>query len=396
LNQTNVIIFPGEKLKVKRQAVFHFRRHGKDQETSDTQTPTLRPAHFSFLRKKKVKLEGIYTFANQLSVLLESGVPLLSALSILEEQSGNAFFKTVIFEVKENIRKGGTLHQSFAHYPNIFPGLMVSMVKAAEIGGNLPDILRQTAGYLEEQDKLNKKLKAAIVYPKFVFYFFIVLLAGIIFFLIPNFKETFADFGMQLPAPTQMLVNGSQFLMDHFIVESLLILAGFITLKKLKQTEQGLYIIDKIKLTFPIVGNIVHKSTLSKFCRTLKILVRSGVSLVDSLAIAAETAQNKLFSLAISAVKINVIEGTALSNALERQAIFPQMVVKMIATGEEAGSLEKMLKNISDLYDTDVNSKIIALTSIIEPIMMVVLGILTVLVIIALYLPIFNMSNIIY
>jgi len=390
LRQANVTIYAGGRLKITRQTKTF--RTGKGKTSASANLSAIRQ-FFTLTRNNKVKLDEIHTLIYQLAVLLESGVPLLSALSLLGEQNQNSKLKAILSEVHEAVRGGATLTQALAKYPETFPGLMLSMVKAAEVGGRLPDVLRQTAVYLEEQDKLDKKLKAATVYPRFVFFFFMTLMVGIIFGLIPKFEETFADFGMELPAPTRILMTVSRFAVDHILMEILLIVAGGIAYHRFKRSERGIYFFDKLKLAIPLMGEVTHKATLSKFCRTLRTLLSSGVSLVQALEIAGETAQNSLFTRAIEDVKCAVTGGSALAAALELQAVFPPMITKMVATGERAGSMEKMLKNVSDLYDTDVSSKIASITSVIEPVLMVALGFMAVVVILALYLPIFQMTS---
>ncbi len=342
---------------------------------------------------KPVKREEVYVFANQLAVLLDAGVSMLSALSILYQQTQDARFRKVIAHLQEEINAGATVTKAFSSLPNIFPQLFVSLIRAAEVGGQLPQILRLVSHYLQEQDKVDKKLKSAIVYPKFVFGFFMVVLMGILFGLVPKFEETFKSFGSELPAPTQLLLDFSRFAFDNLVFGILGIVASFISYKRFKKTDAGRLFFDKIKLRIPVVGDLTQKAALSKFCRTLKILMQSGVPLVESLEIAGETTENILFTNALKNIKQGVIGGQSLSKKMNEFAIFPAMVVKMIATGEESGSLGKMLKSISELYDTHVETKIAGLTTIIEPALMIGIGIVVVIVILALYLPIFNMGN---
>jgi len=346
-----------------------------------------------FISGKPVKREEVYVFANQLAVLLDAGVSMLAALSILYQQTQDARFRKVIAHLQQEINAGATVTKAFSSLPNIFPHLFVSLIRAAEVGGQLPQILRLVSHYLQEQDKVDKKLKSAIVYPKFVFGFFMVVLIGILFGLVPKFEETFKSFGSELPAPTQLLLDFSRFASDNLIFGILGVVAFIISYKRFKKTDAGRLFFDKMKLRIPVVGDLTQKAALSKFCQTLKILMQSGVPLVESLDIAGETAENVLFTNALKNIKQGVIGGQSLSKEMSQFAIFPAMVVKMIATGEESGSLEKMLKSISELYDTHVDTKIAGLTSIIEPVLMIGIGLIVVIVIFALYLPIFNMGN---
>ncbi len=342
---------------------------------------------------KPIKLEEVYVFANQLAVLLEAGLSMLAALSILYQQTEDARFRKVIAQLQEDINAGASVTKAFSAVPNTFPHLFVSMIRAAEVGGQLPQILRLISQYLQDQDEVDKKLKSAIVYPKFVFGFFMLVLIGILFGLVPKFEETFSTFGSELPAPTQLLLDFSRFAFDNLVFGILGIVASFISYKRFKKTDAGRLFFDKMKLRIPVVGDLTQKAALSKFCRTLKILMQSGVPLVESLEIAGETTENILFTNALKNIKQGVIGGQSLSKKMNEFAIFPAMVVKMIATGEESGSLGKMLKSISELYDTHVETKIAGLTTIIEPALMIGIGIIVVIVILALYLPIFNIGN---
>ena len=344
---------------------------------------------------KKIKAEEIYSFANQLSMLLEAGVPLINSLAILSQQTENASFKRVIERVTDDINKGSNFTQAFAQHPKTFPTLFVAMMRAAEKGGEMVAVLKQLSVYMEQQHKLNEKIKAATVYPKFVFFFFTFVLMGIVFGLVPKFQDIFADFGAELPMPTQILMDISEFAKDNLLFEALAIGALVILFKKFKKTRQGELVLDKIKLMLPVVGDLVSKTALSRFSRTLSILIRSGVSLVDALDISSATTQNVHFVNALRNIKSGVISGESLSKMLSQHAVFPIMVVSMISTGEQSGSLDKMLSSISNLYDTHVDSKISGLSSIIEPVLMVGLGILALVVIIALYLPIFFMGEVI-
>ncbi|MCG8608684.1 type II secretion system F family protein [bacterium] len=344
---------------------------------------------------KKVKTEELYTFANQLSTLLSAGVPLLTALQILSEQTENKLFKKTIEDIEDSINAGSTLTQAIGRHPRIFPKLFVSMVRAAEKSGQMAEILGQLSNYLKQQHKIRKKVKAATAYPKFIFFFFLIVLAGIIFGLVPRFKSVFESFGATLPLPTQILLTASHLAREYLLYEVLIIVALIVLYKRFKKTPKGELVLEMGKMKLPIVGDLVKKSAISKFCRTLAMLIRSGVSLVDALDIAGATTESIHFTKAIQNVKSGVLGGESLQARLKQHAIFPIMVVSMVATGEQSGSLDQMLNGISDLYDTNVDTKITGLSSILEPALMIGLGVVALIVIIALYLPIFFMSNVI-
>lgn len=343
--------------------------------------------------KTKIKLEEIYVFANQFSTLLDAGVPLITSLSILVQQTENEDFKIIIEKNVQDINEGATLSQSISKYPNVFSNLFVSMVRAAEKGGNMAQVLKQLSHYLREQYELERRIKAAIVYPKFVFFFFVFVLLAIVFGLVPKFKSIFESFNAQLPLPTQILLNISEFAKSHLISEIVIIIFVVFLFKHYKKTKSGRYFMDKMILKIPLVGDLIVKSSLSKFCRTLSVLMQSGASLADSLDIAGNTTQNILFNQAFQNVKKGIMEGRSIQRNLSENPIFPPLMVKMVSVGEESGNLDKMLNKISEMYDAHVDSKISGLSSIIEPALMVGLGATALVVIIALYLPIFKISG---
>ncbi len=347
-----------------------------------------------FQGNKTVKTEELYTFANQLATLLNAGVPLVSCLTILTQQTENKFFKSVIEKISVDVRSGYSLTHAFSKFPKIFPSLFTSMVRASEKGGNMAKVLKQLAVYLEEQNKMAKKIKSAMVYPKFVSGFFGLVLCAVLFGLVPKFEAIFAGFDAELPKPTQLLMALSDFLKDYLIFEIIFTAVLFFSFKQFKKTETGRYILDKAFIRLPVIGEVVVKSILSKFCRTFSILLQSGVSIIDSIDIAGSTTNNVHFTDAFQKVKQGVLGGETLNSKMGQNSIFPPMVVSMIATGEQSGALDNMLNSVSELYEEHVNLKISGLTSIIEPVMMVALGVVALIVIIALYLPIFHMGSV--
>jgi len=393
---SNFNVQPGRRLNLSKEnskSIFSRPKGTDGQLNKASGLSAFVKTNSKFISTKPVRREEVYVFANQLAVLLDAGLSMLAALSILYQQTEDARFRKVIAHIQEDINAGATVTKAFSSLPDVFPQLFVSMIRAAQVGGQLPQILRLVSHYLQEQDEVDKKLKSAIVYPKFVFIFFMLVLMGILFGLVPKFEETFKSFGSELPAPTQLLLDFSRFAFDNLVFGIVGIVASFISYKRFKKTDAGRLFFAKVKLRIPVVGDLTQKSSLSKFCRTLKILMQSGVPLVESLEIAGETAENILFTNALKNIKQGVIGGQSLSKKMNEFAIFPAMVVKMIATGEESGSLGKMLKSISELYDTHVDTKIAGLTTIIEPALMIGIGIIVVIVILALYLPIFNMGS---
>lgn len=344
--------------------------------------------------KTKVQLTTLHTFANQLSVLLKSGMPLVGSLKMLGQQSENKHFADVIANIAQEVQSGLTLTEAFAKFPRIFPTIFIAMLRAAELGGNIADVLEQLAKYLLHQESVAKKVKSATAYPKFVLGFFSVVVTAIIFGLVPKFKETFSSFGAELPRPTQIMMDLSDFLKHYLFLELLLIAAAVIGFKYYKKTTAGKFQVDSLVLRLPVVGEIVLKSIISQFCRTLGTLIRSGVSIIEALDIAGTTTSNVVFQNAFAEIKQGLLRGETITMGLVKLSIFPSLVINMVSTGEQSGSLEIMLNNVSDIFDTEIDSRITSLTSILEPALMVALGAVALVVILVLYLPIFYLGSV--
>lgn len=343
--------------------------------------------------KKRVKLEELYNFVGQLATLLNAGVPLITSLSVLAQQTEAQQFREVLERIRNDVNTGTSLSDAMAKYESIFSKLVISMVRVAEETGDMAEVLGELADYLKEQDKLRKKIKSAIVYPRFVLGFFLLVLSGIVFGLIPKFKSIFESFDAELPLPTVILISISDFAKNNLLVEIALVAALLFGIKHYLRTETGRRQWDSLKLKLPMVGDLVLKASIARFCHTLSVLLRSGVSLVEALEIAANTVQNVIFADTVVKVRRGVVEGSSFNNQLARHRLFPPMIVKMVAVGEESGALDEMLDKIAEMYTTHVDGKIAGLSSIIEPVMMVGLGAMALVVIIALYLPIFNISG---
>lgn len=350
----------------------------------------------SLQREKKAKLEELLSFSNQLAVLLEAGVPLLSSLNMLSRQSQDPVLRNTLEKVAKDINGGTTLTAALSKFPNVFSNLYVSMVHAAETGGRLAAVLKMLVGFLETQHKQEKKLKSAIVYPRFVLIFFLLLLAGVLFGLMPQFKDTFENLNTEMPAATQFLLDLSQGMLKYSWLETIVNVAAWLGFRYYRQTDLGRLTLDKIRLRIPVLKDLITKSSLSRFCRTLAISLASSVPLVEALEISTNSAQNLVYRHSIGAVRDGVIAGQTLAGTMAKQSIFPELMVQMVATGEQSGAVEKMLNNIADLYDTNIDARVASLSSIIEPALMIGLGLIAVIVIVALYLPIFNIGNISY
>ena len=382
---------PQSKTKKRSRNFLSPVRVVDDDSDKSKSSPSL---SFDIFQKNKVQLTTLHTFTNQLSVLLKSGMPLVGTIKMLGKQSENKYFGEVIGNIAEDVNAGLTLTEAFAKFPKVFPTIFISMLRAAELGGNIALVLNQLAAYLMHQESVAKKVKSATAYPKFVLGFFSVVVTAIIFVLVPKFKDIFASFGAELPKPTQIMMDFSDFARDHLLLELFLIIAAVVAFKQFKKTKTGTAYLDRLVLHMPVVGEIVLKSILSRFCRTLSILTKSGVSIIEALEIAGKTTRNVVFRRALEEIKQGLLGGETITMGLKRHNIFPQLVINMVSTGEQSGSLEVMLLNVSDIFDTEIDSRISSLTSILEPALMVALGAVALVVILVLYLPIFYLGSV--
>jgi type IV pilus assembly protein PilC len=342
-------------------------------------------------RFKKVKANEVTVLARQLATMIASGLSLLRALYILEDQSTNPKLKTTVAAVRQDVEIGTSLSIAMGKHPTVFSDLFVSMVRAGEVGGNLEEVLERVAVQLEKDDNLRRTVKSAMVYPVMIGIFALVILIAMILFIIPIFQKMFEDLGAKLPALTQFMID----LSDAGRSRWYLFLAGGVGLvygfRKWKNSDRGRKQWDTFKLRFPMqIGDIVRKIAVARFTRTLGTLTASGVPILQALDITARTAGNRVISDPMVQVVERVKEGEPLAGPLNTLGVFPMMVTQMVAVGEETGALDSMLHKIADFYDDEVAAKLKALTSILEPIMMIVIGAIVGLVVISMYLPLFS------
>ncbi len=343
----------------------------------------------------KVKLKDLAVFSRQFATMINSGLSLLRALSILEEQSENKELAKVLTLVRQDVETGQSLSSALGQHPDIFPPLMVNMIKAGEVGGFLDSVMLQIAENYETETKLRGKVKSAMTYPVVVFVIAILAVIGMLIFIVPVFANLFKTLGGQLPAPTRVLVFLSDVLKTWAPVIVILLVAGFVVWTKVKRTERVRNVVDPLKLKAPIFGNLFQKIALSRFTRNLGTLMRSGVPILQSLDIVADTTGNVVVARAVRDVQDSVRKGESLTAPLANHAVFPPMVVQMMSVGEDTGALDTMLHKISDFYDQEVEATTEALTSLIEPLMIAVLGGIIGSMIIALYMPIFKIFDLI-
>ncbi|MBW1980582.1 MAG: type II secretion system F family protein [Deltaproteobacteria bacterium] len=341
----------------------------------------------------KVTEKDIVVMTRQFATMIDAGLPLVQCLDILYSQQDNRTFKRILKQVKEDVEEGSTFADALKKHPQVFDELFVNLVAAGEVGGILDIILNRLANYIEKAAKLKKKVKSAMTYPIVVTAIAVLVVAVILVFVIPVFQTMFADFGRALPLPTQIVVNLSNFVKGNilYMIVGLAILV--FAFRRFYRTEKGRALVDRLILRVPIFGVLIRKVAVAKFTRTLGTMIGSGVPILDSLEIVAATAGNRTIEEAIRETRQSISEGRTIAEPLADSEVFPSMVVQMISVGEATGALDTMLGKIADFYDDEVDAAVEALTSMLEPFMMVFLGGTIGALVISMYLPIFQMAG---
>jgi type IV pilus assembly protein PilC len=343
----------------------------------------------------RVKPKELAVFSRQFATMINSGLSLLRALSILAEQTENKRLAGVLTAVRNEVEKGSALSAALAQHPKVFNRLYISMVRAGEVGGFLDQVLLKVAETLEKEVELRGKVKSAMTYPVVVFAMVLLIVSAMLVFIVPMFKNLYGQLGGTLPLPTRVLVGISDVVKRWFLLVLVGIGLATFGFKRWVTTPSGRYRLDAFKLRAPIFGPLFHKTALSRFSRTLATLLRSGVPILQALEIVSETVNNGVISKAVKDVQDSVREGESLAGPLQRHAVFPPMVVQMMAVGEETGALDTMLSKVADFYDQEVQAAVDALTSLIEPVLIAVMGAAVGGMVIALYLPMFQIVNLV-
>ena len=340
-----------------------------------------------------ISMRDIVIFTRQFATMINSGLPLVQSLDILAKQSENKSLRKVIEKVLYDVESGQTLADSMRAHPKVFTDLYVNMVAAGEAGGILDTILLRLATFLEKADALRRKIKGAMIYPGVILTVAVGAVAVLLIFVIPTFQTMFESAGIALPGPTQLVINMSEFLQAKWWAVLLGIAMFAVFVQRYYKTSNGQLMIDRMLLKAPILGPLQRKAAIARFTRTLGTLVSSGVSILDGLEITARTAGNRVLHDAIMESRASIAGGETISDPLKKSGVFPPMVVQMINVGEQTGGLDEMLTKIADFYDEEVDAAVEALLSAMEPIMIVFLGVVVGGMIIAMYLPIFDMMN---
>jgi type IV pilus assembly protein PilC len=396
-------------------AVFNYTARpatGGDIQTGQIELPTKEEV-FSYLARQRmipvsvrekekqitiqigtgISTRDIVIFTRQFATMINSGLPLVQSLDILAEQTENEHLRKVIREVLYEVESGNTLADSMRKHPKVFTNLYVNMVAAGEAGGILDTILLRLATFLEKNDALTRKIKGAMIYPGVILTVAVSAVLILLYFVIPTFQQMFSSAGIPLPLPTRLVIGMSDLLQAYWwALIGGLIVGGFL-LRSFYKTDAGELTIDRIFLRLPILGDLQRKAAVARFTRTLGTLVASGVSILEGLEITAKTAGNRVIHDAVMGSRASIAGGETISGPLKESGVFPPMVVQMINVGEQTGGLDEMLSKIADFYDEEVDAAVDALLSAMEPIMIVFLGTVVGGMIVAMYLPIFDMIN---
>lgn len=346
---------------------------------------------------RRVRGQDLLVFTRQLSTIVSAGLPLMQGLDILAEQTEDPRFAKIIAAIGQNVEAGETFSDSLKLFNRAFPAIYVSMVRAGEASGDLDGVLLQLADYLEASEELKRRIRSAMTYPVVAFSMIILIAAGLIIFVVPQFAEIFNSFGKALPTPTQMLINASDTMRTTtFWGIAVGVVIGIVAFLRIYgSTAAGKYTLDSMKLRLPIFGPLMRKVAISRFARTLSTLTRSGVSILQALEIVERTAGNEVYAKAIREASDAVRNGETLAEPLASSQVFPAMVTRMIGVGEKTGALEGMLAKISDFYDSEVKATVDALTSLIEPMLIGIMGIVVGGIVMGLFMPIFQLSSIV-
>ena len=371
------------------------RQQGKKMTFAESQRLAKQKAYEKQAKKKHIKLGALAIFTAQLASMLEAGLPLVSSLEALQEQTEDPVFQIIIRDVRNDIATGTPFSEATKKFPNALPSLFISMVEAGEASGGLAPILGKVATYFEDTVKLFKKVKGAMTYPVIVISIAIGLVNVLLIFVIPVFAEMFSEFGAELPKPTQFLIDLSAFLSSYIVHILVGLYVFWKLLKKLCSTPKGRVAKDRVLFKAPVLGNLIQKIALSRFCRTYAILLRSGVPILRSLEIVSNASNNSFVEKGCKEISKNISQGGQLSESIAALSYFPPMVKHMCSAGEQTGNVDGMMNKVSDFYDAEIETIVEALTSLMEPLLICFLGVVIGGIVMAMFLPIFQLANVV-
>lgn len=344
---------------------------------------------------RKIKVKEISIFCRQMYTMLDAGVPLINALNLMSTQVTNKHLVEIVKELEEDVRKGEMLSNSMRKFPEAFPTLLTSMVESGEASGNLDEMFLRMSTHFEKENKINNKVKAAMIYPIILAIVGVVALIVVMTFVMPTFVSLFDSSGAELPAATRFLIGLSSFMSNHFIMVIGILIAIVVGIIVYSKTESGIYFFAKLKISFPLIKDLNRKMIVSRFTRTLSTLLASGVSLVESLPIVSAVLNNVIAEDEVLKIRERVVKGEGLSTPIEDCELFPPMLSSMVRIGEESGALDDMLNKTADFYDEEVEQAIQTLTSMLEPIMIIIMGLVIGFMVIALMLPLYGSYDIV-
>lgn len=340
-----------------------------------------------------VSLRTLVFFTRQLSTMFSAGLTIEKAVSDLEKMERNKKFAKVLRRISDDIRKGFSLSEAMEQHPGVFSPLYIALVQAGEVSGTLHTVLTELSDYLEKIEDTQRKVKSAMVYPIFILIFLIFVTWGIFYYIIPQFKEVYQNFNAELPAPTILAINISTFITDNLFVSIILFLAFIVCLFLVYLTDRGRYIMDTIKLRIPVLGAVENNSIMSKFSMTFSILMAAGVPIMDTIELTENVVQNAVVEGAVRRARVLVKEGYGVANAFRRTGVFPSTLLQMLSTGEETGDMDKLLGKAAQFYEKEVDSVIERLTSLIQPLLIVIMAAVVGSIIVVIYLPIFDLGD---
>jgi type IV pilus assembly protein PilC len=378
-NETAVV----RKLREQGMTPIEVKKHseGLSMEIS------LRPGH--------VKLKELAVFCRQFATMVNSGLPILRALAILADQTESKALEKVLTSVRVDVERGSSLSGAMTKHPKAFNDLFISMVKAGETGGVLDTVLLQLADMIESEVELRRKIKSAMTYPVVVVCLVLLILSAMLLFVVPQFQSIYTSLGAQLPLPTRILLAASNVVRHEWWLVIMVAVGAALLFRRVKKTPQGRMAVDQAKLKAPVFGSLFHRVALARMASTFGMLLRAGVPILQALEIVKDTVNNKVIAGALEDVKTSVREGESIAHPLAKHAVFPPMVVQMLAVGEETGAVDTMLGKVADFYNNEVEAAVDALTSLIEPLLIAVIGGAVGAAVIALYMPMFNIINVI-
>ncbi|MFA7256272.1 MAG: type II secretion system F family protein [Kiritimatiellales bacterium] len=344
---------------------------------------------------RKIRLKELPMYTRQLAAMLSSGMPLVQSIVALEEQTPNKHFRAVLTGVRSRVEGGGMYSDSLEEYPQVFDELYVNMMRAGETGGMLAETCERVATFLEASNRLRAKVKSAMMYPTVVICVALIISTGLIVFIVPTFAKMFSGFGADLPKPTQMLLDLSNFIRDYWYIVIAVAAATIYSLRRYVQTEKGAYTADLLRLRFPLLGKLVRKIAITRFSSTFAQLMSSGVPIIQAMTIVGVATGNKVIGKAILDARSSVEQGNTVSATLKSNKEFPSMLIHMLSAGEQTGKMEEMLTKLAQFYQEEVDTMLEGLTSMLEPLLMVVIGVLIGGIVLAMFMPIFKMTEVV-